>query len=110
MAEGLRLENGVLAVPNRSHVTFPVPLVQLIDINDVIVVRGQGRERYYPGNIWGLSSEGALLWRVTESWPLDSEFVEMELINGKLIAFNFNGYRCVIDPWTGRLEERVFTK
>lgn len=106
----LRLLNGVVLKPDGEQVTFPIPLVQLIQLNGVVVVRGEGEGRYYSGNIWGLSPEGEVLWRITEKLPLDSEFTELHVQDGKLVAFNFNGYRCIIDPQTGNLEEYVFTK
>lgn len=107
-----RIVDGAVATSNGQLVRLPLRIVQLVQIGDALVVRGEGEPEhgYVSGNIWGLSLDGAILWQVTKSPPLDSQFVDIEQRGNKLVAFNFNGYRCNVNPLDGAIEALIFTK
>jgi hypothetical protein len=105
-----RIEDGVVVLPGGERKEFPIKVVQLVQIDDVLIVRGEGTARYAPANLWGMDTMGHVLWQVTDWPPLDNEFTELAFRDGKLIAFNFNGYRCELNPRTGYVTNVVFTK
>ena len=97
-----------------GHLDLPVPVMQAIRLGDRILVihdyMAYPKNKPAP-NLVAYSKAGERLWvaeNLTASSPTDAYtgFVSEE----PLWVYNFDSFRCRIDPQTGKLLEREFTK
>ena len=97
-----------------EQLEFPIRILEAIQLDDnVIVIHDyMAYERGKPApNLVAYSLRGERVWtgqNMTESSPTDA-YVGF-LSEEPLWVGNFDGFKCKIDPKTGRLLESVFTK
>ena len=62
-------------------------------------------------NVQAFDQNDNLIWTIEDLGGGDSDcYTQMESKDGKIHAYNFMGYDCVIDEETGKVLSKVFTK
>ncbi len=86
--------------------------IVLLDVDDYYAdpVHGRARRRESPSlrNLRCLSATGKTVWEA--EFPEDSDYYYKIVSWDPLIALSFSGYRCQIDPETGKILSSEFTK
>ena len=104
----LKFENGCL-------IEFKFPIRQSIVFNDMIIILLHiGGNTQYNRNIFAADFNGVLLWQIEQSNDLDlmgyCPFISLEMIDSELVSHNWCGFRYIINPSTGKIISKIFTK
>ncbi|MGN8072637.1 hypothetical protein [Mucilaginibacter sp. 22184] len=98
-------------------VEFDFPIKETLVFNDKIIVLldivGTTNTKYNQ-NVFAIDRNGKILWQIERTENLDAigycPFISIEMDNLNLVSFNWCGYKFIIDPKTGEVIERIFTK
>lgn len=94
-------------------VIFDFPIRQVIKFHDCFVVRLEPDiGQIYNENVFGISHEGKILWQI-ESISLvyeDSPYTGIGKEGEKAKLCNWDGTDLLIDPYTGKIIKKSFSK
>ena len=93
--------------PNGKVIVLPHPVVQVLDLVDVIVLRVAPPETVvYQENVMAFDPGGVLLWTVP-NFPFITgthRYVSMQVRDGLLQLGNTSGLELVLEPHTGQIK------
>ena len=86
-------------------------VVQLLPLGAGVVVR-EDYYRYPPGvsNVYCLDADLCELWRAELPWPTDAYANPVVTRDGVLRVASWEGWTCDLDPQSGRILGKAFTK
>ena len=96
-------------------VRFDFPIRDTLTIDDTIIIllhipTGIKCNR----NLYAINLQGTILWQIDEVADLDlignCPFISIKKQESSLIIFNWCGFRYTVDPKSGKIIEKVFTK
>jgi hypothetical protein len=98
-----------------STVTFILPVMQVIESANSVIVRLEAILGRDDRNIYSVRYDGSLKWQVepfVKDDPSSSHcpWAGIDIVDSKLIGYNWLGYTCKIDLETGKILEKLFTK
>jgi hypothetical protein len=100
----------MLTVPNRRQLQFTFPILNVLeDDGRCYVLLDVPIESSEMENVYCVSSNGSLLWRVAEwNGPPEGRVYEQGLLeNGALRLWGRNGFWVTVDPNTGAIREET---
>ncbi len=111
------IENKILKVTDANgnvHCqNFEWPIDKILEINGILIVLIMPESTAtYNQNVFGVSQNGELLWQIeTQKTPYEnSPYTGLNLKDGKLSLYNWGGFLLFVEPGTGKVLNRVFTK
>ena len=94
-------------------IIFDFPIRQLLKFNHCFIVRLEPDIGHiYNENVFGISNEGKILWQI-EPLPHvyeDSPYTGLGQIGDLAQLFNWDGTDLVIEPYTGRIISKRYSK
>lgn len=100
---------------NDLCVIFDFPIQEIGNMGDIIIVlldRDSNLRKWgqFP-NLFGVSFDGKILW-VSELPTTDTgdSYYYIELKNNYIHAYSVCSYNCIVDPNTGKIISKEFTK
>jgi hypothetical protein len=97
---------------NKVEFDFPISEI-LIFKNSYIILLDILNGVKYNSNIFCLDFTGKIKWQIN-NFEMDQirycPFISLEIVDFKLISYTWCGFRYTIDPQTGKIIERIFTK
>ena len=98
---------------NEKIITFSFPVSQLIQFEQIIVVSVEPEQHHILNeNLFGVSYGGKILWQIEkmEHVSNDSPYMGIAKKNEMLSAYNWDGFRYLINPETGKIIDKEFVK
>jgi 16S rRNA C1402 (ribose-2'-O) methylase RsmI len=81
------------------------------DSQDIILLFESPQRGYKTvGNLARVTTAGEVIWWAELTDTGTDDYVAVSIDAGRILAWSWNGYRCEIDPRTGRILSRAFTK
>ncbi|GAB4271365.1 MAG: hypothetical protein Tsb0018_03480 [Opitutales bacterium] len=102
---------------NGKKVTFDLNVDTVLEKDAILMILlyGGGEQptckTYHSRNIFGVNAEGEIVWQVEAPTkdPVDL-YTQLTESEGKIIAGSWSCFLCHIDPQTGRILDKEFTK
>lgn len=108
-----RIDKQTLDIDGK-RIKFDYPISVLIFFNNIFFILFEpNSDKKMSGqfqNLWGVNTEGTILWKATFPDTLPDCFLNIYMENDNLHAYSFTGYDCMIDSSTGNIIKSEFVK
>lgn len=107
------VEGNELSFSNGIVIRFTDPIVKVLRADKTLVILlSISRKEHSNENVYGISEQGEILWKVPRIYHAytKSPFTNIAFRDNELILINWDGNDYTVDPSTGSLLKKTFTK
>jgi len=98
---------------SEQALSFAWPIAQVLEFPDILVVRTEPAPKACDNeNVYGVSPEGRVVWRVGPRKYVygDSPFTGLIRVGEKVKLFNWDGLELILDPRSGAVIGEAYGK
>lgn len=109
----MKIEINKLTFPNGKTIEFDFEVSKYLYWGDdiVIVILKYPLKEVYNRNIFGFDIEGNKLWQIEDLFNHgDCPYVDVVEYENNLLASNWCGFRIKLNPKSGKVLEKTYTK
>lgn len=90
--------------------TFDFPIKQVVEFEDCFIVLLKRGKNIPINNVFGLNTQGDILWQFKKDSSLKSSFVELKRDDKNVALLNFDGTKISVVPLTGERLLKISNK
>lgn len=113
MISDVSYSSKILRLKSGKSVTFKYNIAEVAILEGIIIVRlDVPPGRIMNENIYGVSKDGNILWQISKLGHIygDSPYTGMTRRGDKFTIYNWDGLDVTIDPYTGEILSKSYSK